>query len=274
VDEALRHQILEQQAAGEDEEAREIAAAIADIERQEREEIERALARDEVQARQTARRQEERLRAERLQAETERRRKNHALEQAERVEVKRLRATADELESLWNAFHRVHRMQRRVLLQRHAETRSELALDAREAKSTYRETSSSNETAFRTRHSDLMQELRDASTTAPQALRSRQQVEGSDRVSLPTHFNSGTSWGRGADHSGICTAYAQQPTEIRSSAAVDKKREKKALDQQELRQVVDIMWLEALVSERSRMLEDLEARMVSPPPNAVATRAY
>ncbi|KAI9769942.1 MAG: hypothetical protein M1840_003651 [Geoglossum simile] len=265
-DEVLRHQALERQANGEDEEAREIAAAIADIERQEHEEMERASARGEAEARETARRQEARLRTERLQTESERRRRNRTVERAERIEVRRLRAIADELEILWMAFHRVHRMQRKILLQHHAEARSELALDAREAEAAYSRTLSSVETAFRTQHSELMQELRALHGTVPRALQTRQQIEGGHFVSLP--FRSGASREQDAERSGICTAYPQPLRVMQSSATA--KKESAALDQQVLQQVADIIWFEALVGERSRMLEDLEARIVSPPPNTVA----
>ncbi|KAI9782581.1 MAG: hypothetical protein M1839_004825 [Geoglossum umbratile] len=292
-DEILRREALEQQADGEDGEAREIAAAIANIERQEREEMEGAVARAEQEAREAARREEERLRAERLQAESKRRQTNQVRERAMRIEAERLKSTADELRGLWTALHGVHMMQRRVLLQRHAEDRSKFVSDAEGAEIAYHKTCSLEETTIKAQHSEAMQNRRVAHTTTSQAFQSRQQTEDSCYISLRAYLGGDAGWERddwaiitkarakhnkqlgefiarqGAEISCANVPYEQWLRRIQSSEAATreakKRREREALELQELRQVADLLWFEALASERTRMLEDLEAQMVSPP---------
>ncbi|KAH0541495.1 hypothetical protein FGG08_004036 [Glutinoglossum americanum] len=293
-DEVNRHQALQQQADQEDEEAAEGAAAIAAVERHEREEIEQAIARAEEEAREATRREEECQREEKLQLERERRQRRETEERIGRIENQRLRATARELEGLWIAFHRVHRMQRSVLLQHHNETDAKLAADTREAESARSKTYSSQDAAIKTQHSQFTRNLQATHTTALRALQTRHlQEEDAYFASLHARLQGEPNRDlheyavvaemrrahaeardklitqQDAELSSAGTAYKQRLREKRNSAAVameaEVEKEKETLERQRVRHAADLRWFDHLFDIRARMLEDLEAQMVSPP---------
>ncbi|KAI9861913.1 MAG: hypothetical protein M1813_004981 [Trichoglossum hirsutum] len=273
--EAIRLQDLQRQADQEEAEAAEVAAAIASIERRQREETEEA-----------ARREEKRLRQDRLQLEREQRWRKEVKGRAGRMETERLRATAVKLDGLWIAFHRVHRMQRKALLQRHSEIDAKLAADVGEAEQAYAEAYAPEETALKNQHTEAIQRLRSTHANALRALQYQQLLEEDDYFTgglnrnqreygviakmRATHTEArDTLLARQNEENFRTNAeYTQRLREIQDSAAAardaEKDRKRQALELQRLRHAADLMWFDLLVDVRTKIMEDLEAQMVSP----------